>query len=128
LLGDVTAIAGWVFGGYLLFKIIILLSATGSILYGFKILIDFLRSYGEKSLDVKEHSHEIKSRPVVNDMKIGRMTITDDGTYEDVIETLNIVRKHVNTAGGSYIHIQGADWLRSAVKAKIASEKPQGDE
>ena len=48
--------------------------------------------------------------------------ITIDGTYEHVVESLKIVRAHIDDAGGSYIHTNGAVWLRNAIIDKIKKE------
>ncbi|RKZ79104.1 MAG: hypothetical protein DRQ35_04825 [Gammaproteobacteria bacterium] len=126
LLGDVSQIGGWVLGGWLTFKVIILLSTTGAIV--------FISTLGIKSLRqvISEwiSSSEVKSGrgEKVKDMEIKGICITADGTYEHVVESLKIMRSHVNTASGSYIHHDGADWLRRAINDQITRERNEPNE
>jgi len=125
LLGDVSQIGGWVLGGWLTFKAIILLSTTGAIVYCIKIGVEALQGMIHSHITAGVTKHSTPEATTVAEVEIKGMCITMDGTYEDVIDTLKQVRTHVNTAGGRYLHEDGARWLREAVHAKIQQETTQ---
>lgn len=125
LLGDVTEIGGWVVFGWLTFKVIILLSTTGAIVYCTKIGIGALVDMVKRIADAKEKISGINHQPkqeTLKDVDIDGMCISHDGTYDHVVASLRRVRAHVDTAGGKYIHTQGAKWLRAAIEEKMQKE------
>lgn len=123
LLGDVTGIAGWLFGAWLIFKVVILLSTTGSVVYLTKIGFDRLYKYLELSSNNAVKKETISKQEKIKDVEIKGICITSDGTYEHVVNTLKIVKNHMGTVGSSYIHKDGADWLADAVAEKIDRER-----
>lgn len=127
LLGDVTQIGGWVVGGWLVFKLIILLSTTGAIVYLTSKGIQALRQCISEAIASSEKKAITPPPPIPREeIEIKGLCITCDGTYEHVIDSLKMVRGHVNTASGAYIHAEGADWLRRAIMDKI--DKDDGGE
>lgn len=126
LLGDVTSIAGWVLGGFILFKLIILLSTTGSIVYLSKMGMSLLKEHLDlRSNNLIEKEKESK-KATVTDVEIKGLCITSDGTYERVVESLKLVVSHlteINDYEYTYIHANGATWLRQAIEEKIKRDK-----
>lgn len=109
LLGDVSEIAGWVFGIFLSFKLIIMLSTTGSIVY-----------LSVKALDIIKD--KLTKPSVRDDVKIKDVTINGE-VYDSVIYCLDRVRKHVNSGAGIYIHNAGANFLKEAIEEKIVNDR-----
>ena len=122
LLGDVTGIAGWILFGWLTVKLVILLSTTGAIVYCIKIGLFSVKEVIEKGIDANLKKHAVPKRKEITDVKISDLCITVDGTYENIIHSLRVVRDHMNQGGGKYIHSDGADWLSDAIKQKIMAD------
>jgi len=123
LLGDVTAIGGWVFGGWIAFKAIILLSTTGAVVYLSSMGIQHFSRVIDHFIDSSERKANVVKREP--DIAIKGICITQDGTYEHVVDSLRVVANHIGTASGTYIHSDGADWLRKAITEKIVREKDE---
>ena len=122
LLGDAAEIGGWVIGAWLTFKAIILLSTTGSIVYLTHLGIVSLKDVINKYIVSKRELADIQKRPLVKDVEIDGMCISCDGTYEHVVQSLKMAKTHIDTAGGTYIHMRGAKWIRAAIEEKMLRE------
>lgn len=122
LLGDVSGIALYVFISWLIFKLVIMLSTTGSVVYLTKLGFDKLVLVIANRYDSLIKLDEVKKQKIITDVDIQGLCITSDGTYHHVVESLKLVKQHVNTIGGSYLHSEGAVWLRQAIEEKIKNE------
>ena len=125
LLGDMTGIAGWVFGGWLAFKAIILLSTTGAIVYLTSLGINRLSQWLELTTKASVDKDKISKQVTKEDIIIKGMCIIDDGAYDFVVDSLKRVKNHVNAGNGSYIHSGGANWLHDAVAEKIERDNQE---
>lgn len=124
LLGDTTEIAGWVFGGWLTFKAVILLSTTGATVFLVSLGINKVCGYfsGRTEADL-EKAKINKSPKVIDDVKIDNITIKGDA-YDTIVNTLTKVRDHTST-NSRYLHHPDAMWLKKAVDEKIKREEDE---
>ncbi len=114
VIGKLPDMALWILLGFGLFKLTILLSTTGSLLYGFKLLIT-------RAFDWMDAKRE---RP--KEVSVDKMFITSDGTFHQFLAA--IVRiKNVTTPtksiGSDYIHGCDVGWLNQAIDMKLEYDK-----
>ncbi len=108
MVADLPAMALWVIAGYFIYKMAIIGSVYGLIRFALIKLKEII---------------EVRKRPIVKDVDIGGMCISTDGTYQSVVQSLSLVRSHVDTCSGTYLHMNDARWLHEAIQEKIEKEK-----
>ncbi len=127
MVADLPNTAIWVLLGYFTYKVFVVGSVYGVIRYGITALQTMITTAKkENTVQAKEKTEQIKEgkKITIKDVEIDGMCISSDGTYDLVIRCLRKVKNHVKTAGGRYIHMEGAEWLYTAIREKIEREHP----
>lgn len=127
LVKELPDLAIWSLAGFGIYKLIVYLSTTGSIVFIFKLLI-------EKIHNAYTSPRQEKPR----DVKIDGYFLTSDGTYHDFIAVLryflNAKNKPKPETGktlsfraftSEYIHKSDVTWLEAAIKEKLAREEKE---
>jgi hypothetical protein len=117
LLGDLSHLAVYVLVGFVVFKLVIYLATTGTIVYLVSLAINRLYEYfthKRNIVDTIEMSKKIKD-----------ISITTDGTSERL---LHLLKTHVRSPSLSYITERNVDWLEEAIMEKKERDEKQQKE
>lgn len=111
LVEKIPTITLWVLAGFALFKLIVYLSTTGSVVFVSKLLI--------------EKIHDAVTRP--RQVSLGRLPI-DEETFESLKSLLSGLAHHRHVKSvkeygiTAYLHGSDVEWLRQAINEKQGRE------
>lgn len=112
-IGDLSGVALWVVGGFLIYKLVMYLSTAGAMVYVSKLLIIKLH-------DVAITRKTKGPRDITSDIR--SICISSDGTDERMLDLLRRIKAKNNGNHSSYIHDTGFEWLEAAVNEKEERE------
>lgn len=113
-IGDLTGVALWVVGFFIVFKLVVYLSTTGAVVFLVKMLIEKLHSYGTMK---KEPDNVFHSWNYADDI-----CISCDDTRKMIERVLDRVKGKNISIESKYIHRESAQWLLDAVNEKEQRE------
>lgn len=119
MIKELPGTALWIVGLYFFYKVVIVGSIYGTIRYG----LDRLKDIIQVRNTAKVNSITESKKETIKDVIIDGLCISSDGTYEHIIESLKMVRGHVNTCEMTYLHKTDAKWLRLAIQERIEKDK-----
>lgn len=119
MIGDLSAIAGWVIGGFIVFKLVVYLSTAGIIYNLTKLFIE------------RTHNWLTSPKPpALTDVydRTKRLCIITDGSDRRLLTVLEKARMAPGLYHGGYLHSTHLDWLEEAIDAKIAEDEAKRSE